>query len=150
MTQISPADQAQKTATDAKPAGSRASESTATAGQSTGKTLPPATSNAPPPPAVSVQQRIDKAVASLNDYAQSLQRDLRFALDEELGRPVVRVFDRKTQELIRQIPNETALRLARNLKSIQVESEARELRHAAGGVDTDVAGTSFGLIDTRV
>ena len=122
----------------------------ATASQSSGKTLPQATVNSPPAPAASVRQRIDRAVASLNDYAQSLQRDLRFTLDEELGRPVVRVLDSETQELIRQIPNETALKLARNLKSIQVETEARELRNAASAAEHDVAGTTFGLIDTRV
>ena len=36
-------------------------------------------------------------------------------MDNELGTTVVRVVDQETQEVIRQIPDEVALRLAENL-----------------------------------
>ncbi len=92
--------------------------------------------------------RVEKAVEQLNEYAQSFQRDLKFSMDEDLGRAVVRVMDRTTQEVIRQIPNETALRLARNLNSInemkRVE-EMEQLRMAGNSAEA-----SLGLINTRI
>lgn len=86
-------------------------------------------------------ERVQKAVARLNDYIQSTQRDLRFSVDDELGRAVVTVVDRQSQEVIRQIPNETALSLARNLNDY-IETELQP--------DNEGAGTSLGLIDTRI
>lgn len=59
---------------------------------------------------------VKAAVAQFNDYVQSVQRDLQFSFDDELGATVVRVIDRRSGELIRQIPNDVALDLARNLK----------------------------------
>lgn len=66
--------------------------------------------------AMLARDRVEKAVARMNEYTQSIQRDLRFNLDEESGRVVVNVIDRKSQEVIRQIPDETFLKMARMLK----------------------------------
>ena len=66
------------------------------------------------------RRSVEQAVARLNDYVQSLQRDIQFSIDPESNQPVVRVVDRGSQELIRQIPNETALRLARSLNARSV------------------------------
>jgi flagellar protein FlaG len=85
--------------------------------------------------------RVEKAVEQLNDYVQSFQRDLRFTMDKDLGRAVVHVVDRNTQEVIRQIPNETALRLARNLKEVELQ----RLQTPSIGVEG-----SMGLINTRI
>ncbi len=63
-----------------------------------------------------VEADLDKAVASINDYVQSIQRDLQFSVDDELERTVIRVVDRDSGELIRQIPEEVFLDLARKLK----------------------------------
>ena len=63
------------------------------------------------------QNEVQEAVAKLNDYIQSVQRDLEFNLDDDSGRVVVTVVDRNTNETIRQIPDEMALKLARNLQS---------------------------------
>jgi flagellar protein FlaG len=68
---------------------------------------------------------VEQAVAHLNDYVQSLQRDIQFSIDPASQRPVVRVVDRSTQEVIRQIPSETALQLAHDLKAFQ--SSGQEL-----------------------
>lgn len=61
------------------------------------------------------EQSIEEAVAQLNDYVQNSQRKLEFQLDEDSGRTVVRVYDKGSEELIRQIPNEDALELAKKL-----------------------------------
>ncbi len=58
---------------------------------------------------------VDEAISNLNDYVQNLSRDLKFSVDEESGRMVVKVLDANTQDVIRQIPSEEALRLARSL-----------------------------------
>lgn len=61
-------------------------------------------------------EKIQAAVADMNEYIQSIQRDLMFSYDEEAGATVVKVLDRKTQEVIRQIPDETFLQLSKTLK----------------------------------
>lgn len=86
-------------------------------GQKTGNDLPPAAEAArslPQDPVNSqaVQERVQAAVAQMNEYIQSTQRDLNFSYDPDSGETVVKVLDRATQEVIRQIPDEIFLRLA--------------------------------------
>ncbi|WP_152206421.1 flagellar protein FlaG [Marinobacter changyiensis] len=59
---------------------------------------------------------LDEAVSQLNNYVQSVQRDLQFEVDNEMGQTIVRVVDQQTQEVIRQIPDEVAMRLAEKLQ----------------------------------
>jgi len=61
------------------------------------------------------QDRLDRAVAQLNDYVQNTERKLEFQVDNDSGQTVVRVYDKLSEELIRQIPNEEALTLAQRL-----------------------------------
>jgi flagellar protein FlaG len=60
-------------------------------------------------------EQVRNAVSKLNDYVQSMERTLDFQMDEESGKTVIKVFDKSSSELIRQIPNELALELAQNL-----------------------------------
>ncbi|MDX1552106.1 MAG: flagellar protein FlaG [Marinobacter sp.] len=62
------------------------------------------------------REQLDEAVSQLNDFVQTVQRDLQFEVDNDLGKTIVRVVDQSTQEVIRQIPDEVALRLAENLQ----------------------------------
>jgi flagellar protein FlaG len=62
------------------------------------------------------REALDGAVLQLNGYVQSVQRDLQFEVDNELGQTIVKVVDQKTQQVIRQIPDELALRLAEKLQ----------------------------------
>jgi flagellar protein FlaG len=48
-------------------------------------------------------------VAELNQYVQNLERKLQFSVDDTSGDTVVRVIDKETDELIRQIPSEELL-----------------------------------------
>lgn len=64
-----------------------------------------------------IEQRLQAAVAQMNEYIQSTQRDLHFSYDEGSGETVVKVLDRSTQDIIRQIPNETFLKLAQRIDS---------------------------------
>jgi flagellar protein FlaG len=60
-------------------------------------------------------EKLGTAVSKLNDFVQNIQRDLQFSIDKESGEMVVKVIDAKSQQVIRQIPSEEALRLARSL-----------------------------------
>jgi len=58
---------------------------------------------------------LSSAVAQVNEHVQSLQRDLVFSVDEESGRDVVTIVDTESEEVIKQIPSEEMLELARQL-----------------------------------
>ena len=61
------------------------------------------------------ENSVEQAVAKLNDYVQNTERKLEFQVDDDSGETVVRVYDKMSDELIRQIPNEEALELAQKL-----------------------------------
>ena len=147
MSNINPTESVRSVVTDG---GVRSEQATARSTPADGKSLPPSTSEkvtsqaVEPPPAQ--PQVSERAVQQLNDYVQSFQRNLRFSLDEESGRSVVRVVDTSTDEVIRQIPNDVALRLARNLKASVQSQELVELAQGEG----TAADASLGLINTRI
>lgn len=64
-----------------------------------------------------MQDHVEAAVAQMNEYIQSTQRDLHFSYDRAAGETVVKVLDRTTQEVIRQIPDESFLKLAQSKAS---------------------------------
>lgn len=78
--------------------------------------LPQAISAAQQQDAVPSQAELDNAVSSLNEHMQSIRRDLNFSVDEDSGRVVVKVVDTETNEVIRQIPSEEVMALARGIK----------------------------------
>lgn len=59
--------------------------------------------------------KVEQAVNQINQYVQTLSRDLQFSVDEDSGRTVVKVLDTETKEVIRQIPSEELLKIARHL-----------------------------------
>ena len=65
------------------------------------------------PPKEEVQAAVDK----LQSYSNRLNRDLEFSVDDPSGRMVVTVKDSATDDVIRQIPSEEALKLANELDS---------------------------------
>jgi len=71
---------------------------------------------------------IKQAVAEINDFVQNIQRDLHFSVDDDAGMTVIKVLDRGTGDLIRQIPEDVFLNLARNLR----ENEPINLVNAHG------------------
>ena len=64
-------------------------------------------------------ERVESAVSQISDFVQSFQRDLLFSVDKDSDRLVVKVVDSETQEVIRQIPSEEMLRIAKNLDSAE-------------------------------
>lgn len=83
-----------------------------------GKTLPEAvqkTTESEPVVRAESGEKLHTAVAQVNDYVQSIQRDLQFTVDSDLERTVIRVVDSDSGEVIRQIPDDIFLELARRL-----------------------------------
>lgn len=79
--------------------------------QNTDKSVTPKTSNAP-----AEGKAIDDAVSRLNDFVQSVKRDLHFKVDDESGRTIIEVIDSETNKVIRQIPSEEIVELARRIE----------------------------------
>ncbi|MAL95331.1 MAG: flagellar biosynthesis protein FlaG [Haliea sp.] len=90
-----------------------------------GKVLPAAAqeTGAAAPPA---SAQLEQAVVTLETYFQSVSRSLRISVDDEAGTTVITVVDQATDEVVRQIPSEEVLALARfmaeQLASLEGES----------------------------
>lgn len=52
----------------------------------------------------------------LNDLVHELHRELRFSVDEDSGDTVIKVVDRETDEVVRQIPSEEVVALRKRLE----------------------------------
>lgn len=65
------------------------------------------------------EQPLEQAVSSIEGFVQKITRDLDFSLDDSTGRMVVKVTDRASGDVVRQIPSEEALRLAENLEQVR-------------------------------
>jgi len=70
------------------------------------QTLQPAVS---PPPGSDASD----ALRDIGDYIQTVSRSLRISVDDKLGSFVVTVIDSETEEVVRQIPREEFLAVAR-------------------------------------
>ena len=59
---------------------------------------------------------VENAVTKLNDFVQTVQRNLQFNLDDTSGKTIITVVDKETSEVVRQIPDDVAIRLAQELQ----------------------------------
>ncbi|MDR1310880.1 MAG: flagellar protein FlaG [Burkholderiaceae bacterium] len=55
------------------------------------------------------------AVDNISDALRFMARGLQFSVDRDLGRVVVKIVDAETQEVVKQIPSEEAIALAKSL-----------------------------------
>ncbi len=66
-----------------------------------------------PPPSQDNSVVMQSAVASINRYLQANNKNVQFDIDHSTGKTVIRVVDAATQEVIRQMPSEETLAIAR-------------------------------------
>jgi flagellar protein FlaG len=78
-----------------------------------GKTLPHQVTRKEPIDSAELGQ----AVNQINQFIQSVQRDLSFSIDEGSGRNIIQVLDRASGEVVRQIPSEEVMALASLLEN---------------------------------
>jgi len=62
---------------------------------------------------------LGNVVADLNKVAQANAQGVRFSIDEDTGRTVVKVVDTQTDQVLRQIPSVEALKLWRSMEQMQ-------------------------------
>ncbi|WP_269620471.1 flagellar protein FlaG [Zhongshania sp. BJYM1] len=58
-------------------------------------------------------ERTEQAVEKLNEILKDRERDLEFSIDEDTGRTILKVIHAESGEVIRQIPPEELLNIAR-------------------------------------
>lgn len=64
------------------------------------------------------KEAVTAAVKSLADSTQHMARKLEFSVNEPSGKVVVTVFDKTSEEVIRQIPGERAIAIAEHIASL--------------------------------
>lgn len=69
-----------------------------------------------PPPA---RAAVEQAVESIARFVQPVLSSLEFRIDDDTGQVIVRVLDGSTKEVIRQIPSEEVVAMARALDKLQ-------------------------------
>ena len=65
------------------------------------------------------EKDVKEAVKDIQDFVSTVTTDLRFTVDKETGRTVVTVVDSETQQVVRQIPTEDIMKIARNIDRMQ-------------------------------
>lgn len=93
----------------------RATEVTAQA-QQAGTPQPAAAAKPDPQEA---RRALQEATEHLNQQMRRNSRDLSFSVDDVANTVVVTVKNRESGEVVRQIPNEAALRVAHNLENMK-------------------------------
>lgn len=62
---------------------------------------------------------VDQAIEKINNTVQAFSQKLEFSIDKETDSFVVKVVDKETKEVIRQIPSEELLKIAQALDKLQ-------------------------------
>lgn len=80
------------------------------------------TSQTPPKP-----EQLKDAVKTMNDFVGGINSSLQFSVDDKSGQTIVKVMDVDTKEVIKQIPSEEMLSIAKavdKLKGLLVQQKA--------------------------
>ncbi|MEK6736384.1 MAG: flagellar protein FlaG, partial [Pseudomonadota bacterium] len=70
-------------------------------------TVQPAINNLP-----GSKEPIKQAVQKIQETVDNLAQNLRFSVDEDTGKTIIKVVDAHTEEVIRQFPTEQAIEIA--------------------------------------
>jgi len=73
------------------------------------------------------REQLQQAAKEINDFIKPINNSLEFQLDDATGKTVVRVIDIATEEVIRQIPSEEMLAIAKaidQMKGLLVHQKA--------------------------
>ncbi len=66
-----------------------------------------------------LRARVEEAIDRLNEQMVANGRDLRFSIDQRIDRTVVTVRSSASGEIVRQIPDEALLRVARSIEDLK-------------------------------
>ncbi|MBD9425810.1 flagellar protein FlaG [Pseudomonas sp. PDM15] len=65
------------------------------------------------------RDQVESAVSTIQEFVQSVRRNINFSVEDTSGRVVVKVTDSSSGDIIRQIPSEEALQLAESLEEVR-------------------------------
>lgn len=69
--------------------------------------------------ATASREALQASVDAMNNFVQPLNNSLQFSVDDDTGKTVVKVVDLTTDEVIRQMPTEEALAIAKALDKLK-------------------------------
>lgn len=73
------------------------------------------------------EEQLKEAAEKINEFIEAMTHDLSFSVDKDTNRTVVKVLERDSGEVIRQIPAEEVLKIAKmldELKGLIIREEA--------------------------
>lgn len=73
------------------------------------------------------REQAEEAVKRIKEFVQPINDSIQFSLDDDTGFTVVKVVDLQTKEVLRQIPSEEAINIAKaldKLKGLLIHSKA--------------------------
>ncbi|HZX30415.1 MAG TPA: flagellar protein FlaG [Rhodocyclaceae bacterium] len=73
------------------------------------------------------REQTEEAVKRIKEFVQPINDSIQFSLDDDTGFTVVKVVDLQTKEVLRQIPSEEAINIAKaldKLKGLLIHSKA--------------------------
>ena len=111
----------QSVATTAPSSGAKVVAPSATAPVSSA-TTPQEVKAAPPVARIDpseMEKKLEEAVARLNEQMEANGRKLGFSVDDRLNKQIVRVMNKETGEVVRQIPNEVVIRVANSIEDLK-------------------------------
>ncbi len=107
-----------------------------------GSSVPAAAATERGAPSAAAEQReaareLAEATQDVSSFIQTVSRSLQISVDDELGSTVIRVVDGENGDLVRQIPSEEVLEIARYLRQ---QTEAASADTVLRGVLIDSEG----------
>ena len=100
----------------------------------------PAPSSVPAAP-VELTTENELMIESINSQLAKLSVGVAFSIDETAGASVVKLIDRSTSEVVKQYPNDEALKVMRNIQSFLENTSAKQ-----GSNDPSLTGALFNEI----
>jgi flagellar protein FlaG len=64
------------------------------------------------------EEKLSDAVDKANEFIMTMNQELNFSVDKDTGKTVVKVIDKQTGDVIRQIPSKEMLEIAKALDTI--------------------------------
>lgn len=80
------------------------------------------TNNNSYPKSQSISQPLEDTLASLNKNLEAWSTGLKFEIDDELGRVVVSIIDAESGDVVRKVPSDTVLQVAKMIVQMQGSS----------------------------
>lgn len=103
------------------------------------------------PATTATSERLMDTVNYLNQFLQRFDTSLQFDIDSQYGEMVVRIVDRETKEVIRQIPSEETLAFTKFFKEMEeCGQNIPESSQGSGTSDNQRLKVEGLLLDTKV